>query len=107
MIEAGKNRHAMNLAGQRAVNAKAYLVQQQGIDASRVEVRQGAGQSQVADSIRAPEGANENACAELQNTTAVDESVVKPSENAYRSRGRRRRCDIITRRAARSSNECG
>ncbi|MGA2369355.1 MAG: OmpA family protein, partial [Candidatus Korobacteraceae bacterium] len=35
----GKNRHPMNLAAQRAVNAKAYLVQQQGIDPSRVEVR--------------------------------------------------------------------
>ncbi len=28
----GKKRHAMDLAAQRAVNAKAYLVQQQGID---------------------------------------------------------------------------
>ncbi len=30
-----------------------------------------------------PQGADENACADLQNTTPVDESVVKPSENAY------------------------
>ena len=37
----GKNRHPMNLAAQRAVNAKAYLVQQQGIDPSRIEVRTG------------------------------------------------------------------
>jgi outer membrane protein OmpA-like peptidoglycan-associated protein len=73
----------MNLAAQRAVNAKAYLVQQQGIDPSRVEVRTGTGQSKTADIVWVPQGADENTCAELQNTTPVDESVVKPSENAY------------------------
>jgi outer membrane protein OmpA-like peptidoglycan-associated protein len=83
MIGTGKKRHPMNLAGQRAVNAKAYLVQQQGIDPSRVEVRQGTGQQKVADIVWVPQGADENACADLQNTTPVDESVVKPSENAY------------------------
>ena len=83
MVGTGKKRHPMNLAAQRAVNAKAYLVQQQGIDPSRVEVRQGTGQSKVADIIWVPQGADENACADLQNTTPVDESVVKPSENAY------------------------
>ena len=83
MVGSGKNRHPMNLAAQRAVNAKAYLVQQQGIDPSRVEVRQGTGQQKVADIIWVPQGADENACADLQNTTPVDESVVKPSENAY------------------------
>ncbi|MGA2903131.1 MAG: OmpA family protein [Candidatus Korobacteraceae bacterium] len=79
----GKMRHPMNLAAQRAVNAKAYLVQEQGIDPSRVEVRQGTGQQKVADIIWIPQGADENACADLQNTTPVDESMVKPSENAY------------------------
>jgi hypothetical protein len=83
MVGTGKNRHAMNLAGQRAVNAKAYLVQQQGIDPSRVEVRQGTGQQKVDDIIWVPGGVDENACTDLQNTTPVDESVVKPSENAY------------------------
>ncbi len=79
----GKKRHAMNLAGQRAVNAKAYLVQEQGIDPSRVEVRQGTGQQKMADIIWLPQGADVNACPELQNTTPVDEMQVKPSENAY------------------------
>ncbi len=51
MVGTGKNRHPMNLAGQRAVNAKAYLVQQQGIDPSRVDVRQGTGQQKVADIV--------------------------------------------------------
>src|SRR5208283_2705495 len=71
MVGTGKNRHAMNLAGQRAVNAKAYLVQQQGVDSSRVEVRQGTGQQQLADIIWVPQGADENACPDLQNTTPV------------------------------------
>jgi outer membrane protein OmpA-like peptidoglycan-associated protein len=83
MVGTGKNRHPMNLAAQRAVNAKAYLVQQQGIDPSRVGVRTGTGQQKVADIVWVPQGADENACADLQNTTPVDESVVKPSENAY------------------------
>ncbi len=83
MVGTGKNRHPMNLAAQRAVNAKAYLQQQQGIDPSRVEVRTGTGQEKVADIIWVPQGADENTCADLQNTTPVDESVVKPSENAY------------------------
>jgi len=82
-VGTGKNRHPMNLAGQRAVNAKAYLVQEQGIDASRIEVRQGTGQQQTADIIWVPQGADENACADLQNTTPVNESAVRPSENAY------------------------
>ena len=83
MVGTGKKRHPMDLAGQRAVNAKAYLVQQQGIDPSRVEVRQGTGQQKVADIVWVPQGADENACTDLQNTTPVDESVIKPSENAY------------------------
>ncbi|MGC2112539.1 MAG: OmpA family protein, partial [Candidatus Korobacteraceae bacterium] len=56
MVGTGKKRHPMNLAAQRAVNAKAYLVQQQGIDPSRVEVRQGTGQQKVADIIWVPQG---------------------------------------------------
>ena len=83
MVGTGKKRHPMDLAGQRAVNAKAYLVQQQGIDPSRVDVRQGTGQQKVADIMWVPQGADENACADLQGTTQVDESVIKPSENAY------------------------
>ena len=83
MIGTGKNRHPMNLAAQRAVNAKAYLVQQQGIDPSRIGVSTGTGQQKVADIIWVPQGADESKCADLQNTTPVDESVVKPSANAY------------------------
>jgi len=79
----GKKRHPMDLAGQRAVNAKAYLVQEQGIDPSRIEVRQGTGQQKVADIIWVPQGVDENACSDLQNTTPVDESVVKPNQKVW------------------------
>ena len=82
-IGTGKNRHKMDLAAQRAVNAKAYLVQQQGIDPSRIEVRKGTGKDHVADIFWVPQGADTATCSLLQGTTPVDESVVTPSENAY------------------------
>jgi outer membrane protein OmpA-like peptidoglycan-associated protein len=86
MVGTGKKRHQMDLAAQRAVNAKAYLVQQQGVDPSRVDVKTGTGQSGAANIIWVPQGAdmtNAQTCADLQSTTAVDESTVSPSENAY------------------------
>ena len=79
----GKKRHPMNLAAQRAVNAKAYLVQEQGIDPSRIEVRTGTGQQKVADIIWVPMGADENTCTDLQSTTPVDESMVKPNQKVW------------------------
>ncbi len=82
----GKKRHPMDLAAQRAVNAKAYLVQEDGIDPSQVDVRTGTGQSMVADIVWVPQGANENdpiTCAALANTTPVDESVVKPNQKTW------------------------
>jgi outer membrane protein OmpA-like peptidoglycan-associated protein len=79
----GKNRHPMDLAAQRAVNAKAYLVQQQGIDPGRIDVRKGTGKSEIADIDWIPQGADVNAAPILQGTTQVDESAVKPSTNAY------------------------
>ena len=79
----GKKRHPMDLAAQRAVNAKAYLVQEQQIDASRIEVRTGTGKQKIADIIWVPQGADESKCADLQNTTPVDESVVKPNQKVW------------------------
>jgi hypothetical protein len=79
----GKKRHKMDLAAQRAVNAKAYLVQQQGIDPSRIEVRKGTGKDHDADIFWVPQGADTASAPLLQGTTPVDESVVTPSENAY------------------------
>ena len=83
MMGTGKNKKPMDLAAERAVNAKAYLVQEQGIDPSRIGVHTGTGQQKVADIIWVPQGANESTCADLQNTTAVDESVVKPNQTKW------------------------
>ncbi len=82
-IGTGKKKHKMDLAAQRAVNAKAYLVQQQGIDPSRIEVRKGTGKDHDADIFWVPQGADTASAPLLQGTTPVDESVVTPSENAY------------------------
>lgn len=81
----GKGRRAMemDLAAQRAVNTKAYLVQQQGIDPSRIEVRKGTGKQMTADINWVPQGADVNTAQVLQGTTPVDEATVKPSTNAY------------------------
>jgi len=37
----------------------------------------------VADIIWVPQGADESKCADLQNTTPVDESVVKPNQKVW------------------------
>jgi hypothetical protein len=69
---------AEEMAAQRAVNAKAYLVTEKGIDASRISVRTGnSGTNEVEDYL-VPAGANFDS--DVPGTTAVDESVVKPQE---------------------------
>ncbi len=79
----GKKRHPMDLSAQRAVNAKAYLVQQQGIDPGRIDVRKGTGKSETADIDWIPQGADVATAPILQGTTQVNESTVTPSTNAY------------------------
>jgi outer membrane protein OmpA-like peptidoglycan-associated protein len=65
---------AEKLAAQRAVNTKAYLVTEKGIDASRIQVRTGtSGQNEVDDYL-VPAGANFDH--DVPGTTAVDESQV-------------------------------
>jgi hypothetical protein len=69
---------AEELAAQRAVNTKAYLVTEKGIDASRISVRTGnSGTNEVEDYL-VPAGANFDS--DVPGTTAVDESTVKPQE---------------------------
>lgn len=65
-----------NLAGERAVNSKAYLSggeAKQAIDASRIEVRTGSAGTKTAEYWVVPAGATFSA----PGTTAVDESMVK------------------------------
>jgi len=74
----GKSRQTIDVAAQRAVNAKAYLVQQQGIDPGRIDVLKGSGKSQSANVDWIPQGANVTAASVLQGTTPVNELVVRP-----------------------------
>jgi hypothetical protein len=65
-----------NLAGERAVNSKFYLVEgeaQQHIDASRIEVRTGSGGTKTAEYWIVPSGAT----FDTTGTEAVDEMKVK------------------------------
>ena len=87
MVGKGKKAEPMNLAAQRAVNAKAYLVAPppdgQGIDPGRIEVRTGAGKQHQADIFWVPQGADVSSSTLLQSTVPVDETKVTPSNNAY------------------------
>jgi hypothetical protein len=74
------NKHAKveNFAAQRAVNAKDYLVKDQGIDASRITAMTGTGDDQSAQNYLVPDGAN--FANDVQGTTPVNETEVKPQE---------------------------
>ena len=63
-------------AAQRAVNAKDYLVTEQGIDASRISVATGTTDGQTVEDYLVPAGATFSA--DVTGTTAVDETAVKP-----------------------------
>jgi outer membrane protein OmpA-like peptidoglycan-associated protein len=65
-----------NLAAQRAVNTKDYLVKEKGIDASRISVRTGTTGTNEVDNYLVPAGATFDT--DVTGTTAVDESTVKP-----------------------------
>ena len=64
-----------NLAAQRAVNTKAYLVTEKGIDASRISVRTGTQSIDEVENYLIPAGATFDS--DVPGTTAVDESTVK------------------------------
>ena len=75
----GKKRHAKeepNLAAQRAVNTKDYLVKEKGIDASRISVRTDSTGTNEVDNYLVPAGANFDN--DVPGTTPVDESQVQP-----------------------------
>ncbi len=63
-------------AAQRAVNAKDYLVTEQGIDASRISVATGTTDGQTVENYLVPAGATFSS--DVTGTTAVDETAVKP-----------------------------
>jgi hypothetical protein len=65
-----------DFAAQRAVNAKDYLVTDQGIDASRISVVTSTTDGQAVQDYLVPAGADFST--DVQGTTPVDESTVKP-----------------------------
>jgi len=74
-----KGRHAKmeaDFAAQRAVNTKAYLVEEKGIDASRISVATGTSDSQAVENYLVPAGATFGS--DVNGTTPVDESTVMP-----------------------------
>jgi hypothetical protein len=76
--KAAKSKHAKpveELAGQRAVNTKDYLVTEKGIDPSRISVATSSTDAQQVENYLVPSGANFNT--DITGTTPVDESMVK------------------------------
>ena len=73
-----KHKHATvdMYAAQRAVNAKDYLVTEQGIDASRISVATGTTDGQTVEDYLVPAGATFGS--DVTGTTPVDETAVKP-----------------------------
>jgi hypothetical protein len=73
-----KNKHVkvVDMAAERAVNAKEYLVTDKGIDATRVSVMTGKADGQKAENYLVPSGAT--FANDVQGATAVDETAVKP-----------------------------
>ncbi|HUH64013.1 MAG TPA: hypothetical protein VLZ50_13495 [Terracidiphilus sp.] len=68
----------VDVAAQRAVNTKDYLVKEKGIDASRITVDTGTGDAQSVENYLVPAGANFSA--DVSGTSPVDENTVKPQE---------------------------
>jgi outer membrane protein OmpA-like peptidoglycan-associated protein len=73
-----KHKHAkvLDLAAERAVNTKEYLVTEKGIDASRVSVATEPTDGQKVEDYLVPAGASFSG--DVAGTTPVDETVVKP-----------------------------
>jgi hypothetical protein len=76
-VKKGKGKHEEDLtakyAAERAVNEKAYLVEEKGIDASRISVYTGTAGTDTSATTLVPAGAT----LDTTGSTAVDESAVK------------------------------
>jgi hypothetical protein len=67
-----------DIAAQRSVDVKDYLIKEKGIDPSRINVATTSTDGQQAENYLVPSGANFSA--DVSGTTSVDESTVKPVE---------------------------
>ena len=74
--EKHKKAKVEDFAAQRAVNAKDYLVTEQGIDASRISVATTPADGQTVQNYLVPSGADFGT--DVTGTTPVDETTVKP-----------------------------
>ncbi len=72
----GKHAKMEDVAAQRAVNIKEYLVTEKGIDASRITLATGTADAKTVIAYLVPAGAD--FAADVTGTTPVDESMVKP-----------------------------
>lgn len=72
-----------NIAAQRAVNIKEYLVREKGIDADRISVYTGAGTSNIADTALIPLGAT----LDTTSFTPVDASVRPTNRKPSKGKG--------------------
>lgn len=77
---APNEKHADTQAAERAVNTKAYLVNEKGIDPSRIDVRTGTAGSDTVQNYLVPAGATFDN--DVQGTTPVSGDI-KASKNAY------------------------
>jgi hypothetical protein len=76
-----KKAAAKDFAAQRAVNTKEYLVQDSGIDASRISVATGADGGLEVENYLVPSGANFTS--DITGTTPADEVAVKPEARKH------------------------
>jgi len=74
--EGRKHAKVADLAAERAVNAKQYLVTEKGIDATRVSVATGSKDGKTVEDYLVPPGADFTA--DVTGTSPVNETVVKP-----------------------------
>jgi len=73
--EKASKKHGENIAAQRAVNTKEYLVNDKGIDPSRISVATGTTDGKSVEQYLVPAGADFSS--DVQGTLPVDETVVK------------------------------
>lgn len=72
-------KNGQTIAEQRAVNTKAYLTQEKGIDPSRIDLRTGSGGNRTAEIYLVPPGAS----FDVPGTHSFDASKMKAGKNAY------------------------
>ena len=74
----GRHPKTVDVAAERAVNTKDYLVKEKGIDASRITVAEGTSDAKSVENYLVPAGAT--FASDVPGTTPVDENAVKPQE---------------------------